>query len=126
MKAMAELQRYDPAALRRAAAVVPDIANPSRVEKSNYCSLRDEEIKERAAHENTGDKHQRVRHDPEGFACRTCSSPVPELRVFCPQCGAFQGRTMSCTAGEVPESPIKQQGRLSHTPDVYFGEFFTH
>src|SRR3989442_9343150 len=100
MKVMAEPLHYDPANLRRAATVVPEIANPAQVEKSNYCSLHNAATAERVAHENAGDKHQRVRHDPEIFACRSCSSPVPKLRVFCPQCGTFQGNSPPPTGDE--------------------------
>jgi hypothetical protein len=110
--------------------VIPDVAIPAQAEKPDYASTRDDTAAERRrreiADENRCDEREGVRRDMETFACKSCSSPVPKVRVFCPQCGAFQGSPPSAGDQNFVQPQINYQEHLSKgSPRVFFGRAFS-
>ena len=99
---MPEPLRHDGGFRRQAALANRDVINSLDTERSRsgHDGSTAELMGEEAGNENRGYKQQRAPHDIETFACNSCGSPVSKLRVFCPQCGTFQGNSPPSAGNE--------------------------
>jgi len=126
---MPEPLRHDGGFRRQAALADRDVVNSLDTEhsRSGHDGSTAELMGEEAGNENRCYKQQGAQHDIETFACNSCGSPVSKLRVFCPQCGTFQGNSPPSAGNEnLIQPPINYQEHHSKgSTRAVFGGFLS-